>query len=138
MQATIVESQAAVEALYRALGDRIYRAVWAFSQDSDLASDAVAEAFAQALARGSAIRSPAAWIWRAAFRIAGGMLQQRSRTVSLDRSGSYEMTDPKVLEALGFDHPEEKFAKADVSDEADEPYRSKYIALVNDIKAGVN
>ena len=94
VQATIVESQAAVEALYRAQGDRIYRAVWAFSQDADLASDAVAEAFAQALARGSAIRSPAAWIWRTAFRIAGGMLQQRSRTVSLDRSGSYEMTDP--------------------------------------------
>ncbi|HWA43258.1 MAG TPA: extracellular solute-binding protein [Hypericibacter adhaerens] len=51
---------------------------------------------------------------------------------------SYEMTDPKVLAALGFDNPEEKFARADVSDEADEPYRSKYIALVNDIKAGVN
>jgi spermidine/putrescine-binding protein len=51
---------------------------------------------------------------------------------------AYEMTDPKVLESLGFDNPEEKFAKADVSDEADEPYRSKYIALVNDIKAGVN
>jgi spermidine/putrescine-binding protein len=51
---------------------------------------------------------------------------------------AYEMTDPKVLEALGFDNPEEKFAKADVSDEADEPYRSKYIALVNDVKAGVN
>lgn len=51
---------------------------------------------------------------------------------------AYEMTDPKVLEALGFDNPEEKFAKADVSDEADEPYRSKYIQLVNDIKAGVN
>ena len=38
MQATIVESQAAVEALYRAQGDKIYRAVWAFSQDADLAS----------------------------------------------------------------------------------------------------
>jgi spermidine/putrescine-binding protein len=51
---------------------------------------------------------------------------------------AYAMTDPKVLADLGFDNPEEKFAKADVSDEADEPYRSKYIALVNDIKAGVN
>jgi RNA polymerase sigma-70 factor, ECF subfamily len=94
VQATIVERQSAVEALYRAQGDRIYRAVWAFSQDADLASDAVAEAFAQALARGSAIRSPSAWIWRAAFRIAGGMLQERRRTVTLDRQTSYEMTDP--------------------------------------------
>jgi len=91
---TAAASHSAVEALYRAQGDRLWRAVWAFAQDPDVASDAVAEAFAQALARGSAIRSPKAWIWRAAFRIAGGMLQQRSRTVSLDRRGSYEMTDP--------------------------------------------
>jgi RNA polymerase sigma-70 factor (ECF subfamily) len=93
VQSTIAASHSAIEDVYRAHGDRIWRAVWAFAQDPDVASDAVAEAFAQALARGSAIRSPAAWIWRAAFRIAGGMLQQRSRTVSLDRPGSYEMTD---------------------------------------------
>jgi len=72
----------------------MWRAVWAFGRDPDIASDAVAEAFAQALARGSAIRSPSAWIWRAAFRIASGMLQDRRRTVTLDHQTSYEMTDP--------------------------------------------
>lgn len=95
MQATIAEgSRAAIEVAYREQGDRLWRAVWAYSQDPDLASDAVAEAFAQALARGTAIRSPSAWVWRAAFRIAGGMLQQRRRSGGLDRHAIYEMNDP--------------------------------------------
>ena len=64
------ESQDAVEALYRTHGEGIWRAVMAYTQDPDLASDAVAEAFAQALVRRSAIRSPARWVWRTAFRIA--------------------------------------------------------------------
>src|SRR5690349_13502080 len=55
-------NRSAIEALYRSHGDRIWRAAWAFAHDSDVASDAVAEAFAQALARGDAITSPAAWI----------------------------------------------------------------------------
>lgn len=51
---------------------------------------------------------------------------------------SYERVPQDVLVSLGFDNPEEKFALASVSDEADEPYRSKYIALVEEVKAGVN
>jgi spermidine/putrescine-binding protein len=51
---------------------------------------------------------------------------------------SYERVDPQVLADLGFDNAEEKFALASVSDEADEPYRSKYIAMVEEIKAGLN
>jgi len=39
------ESQDAVEALYRTHGEGIWRAVMAYTQDPDLASDAVAEAF---------------------------------------------------------------------------------------------
>ena len=87
------ESQDAVEALYRTQGERIWRAVMAYTQDPDLASDAVAEAFAQALVRGSAIRSPARWVWRTAFRIAAGMLQERSRSVRLAGTESYLMRD---------------------------------------------
>ena len=44
-----------------------------------MASDAVAEAFAQALRRGPAIRDVNRWVWRAAFRIARGDLQRRAR-----------------------------------------------------------
>lgn len=51
---------------------------------------------------------------------------------------AYERVDPDVLADLGFDNAEEKFALATVSDEADEPYRSKYIALVEQVKAGLN
>lgn len=41
--------------------------------DREAASDAVAEAFAQAIRRGDAIRDPAAWVWKTAFRVAKGM-----------------------------------------------------------------
>jgi RNA polymerase sigma-70 factor, ECF subfamily len=95
VQLTVAQrSEDTVEALYRTQGDRIWRAVWAFSHDPDVASDAVAEAFAQALARGKAIRSPAAWIWRAVFRIASGMLQERHRTISLSSIEAYEPSIP--------------------------------------------
>jgi RNA polymerase sigma-70 factor (ECF subfamily) len=67
--------------------------VWAFTRDPEVASDAVAEAYAQALARGKAISAPAAWIWRAAFRIAGGMLQERRQTSVLSQSAGYEPAD---------------------------------------------
>ena len=92
MQATIA-GEGRVEALYRAQGDRIWRAVWAFARDPDVASDAVAEACAQAIARGAAIHSPAAWVWRASFRIAAGILKDRRQTVGLDRQAAYELTD---------------------------------------------
>jgi DNA-directed RNA polymerase specialized sigma24 family protein len=49
------------------------------SGSREVADDAVAEAFAQALRRGSALRDPAAWVWRAAFRIAAGELKERGR-----------------------------------------------------------
>jgi RNA polymerase sigma-70 factor (ECF subfamily) len=81
----------AIEALYRAHGDRIWRAVVAYAQDPEIASDAVAEAFAQAIVRGDALRSPAGWVWRSAFRIAAGMLKDRSRSTPLVGTEYYEM-----------------------------------------------
>jgi DNA-directed RNA polymerase specialized sigma24 family protein len=50
----------------------MWQAVFAFAGDPEVASDAVAEAFAQALRRGDAIRSPERWLWRTVFRIALG------------------------------------------------------------------
>jgi len=38
--------------------------------DPEVASDAVAEAFAQLIRRGDEVRDPRAWVWRSAFRIA--------------------------------------------------------------------
>src|SRR5690242_9398258 len=72
-----IEVRASVEALYRADGARLWRAVYAFAGDEEIASDAVAEAYAQVLARGDAVRDAAAWTWRAAFRISAGALEAR-------------------------------------------------------------
>jgi hypothetical protein len=41
-----------VEAVYRADAERLWRAVYAFAGDAEIASDSVAEAFAQLLHRG--------------------------------------------------------------------------------------
>ena len=73
----------AIERSYRDERERLWRALLLFSGDPEVASDAVAEAFAQALRRGDAIRDPAAWVWCAAFRIARGDLQRRSSTIEL-------------------------------------------------------
>lgn len=68
-----------VERLYREEGRRLWWALVAYSGDQDVASDAVAEAFAQALGRGDSLRDPLAWIWRVAFRVAAGELKRRRR-----------------------------------------------------------
>jgi hypothetical protein len=67
-----------VESLYRVQGARLWRSIALSTGSRDVADDAVAEAFAQAIARGDAIHDPAAWIWRAAFGIAAGELKERS------------------------------------------------------------
>ena len=92
-----------VERLYRERGDRIWRAVLAFSADQEVASDAVAEAFAQVLRRGDEVRAPERWIWRAAFRIAAGELKERKRKGVAVSPGSYEMEEPArdLVLALG-------------------------------------
>jgi RNA polymerase sigma-70 factor, ECF subfamily len=66
-------------ALFEEESPKLWRAVFAFAGDREIASDAVAEAFAQCLRRGDAIRDPRAWIWRSAFRIAAGELKDRGR-----------------------------------------------------------
>jgi DNA-directed RNA polymerase specialized sigma24 family protein len=61
-----------VEDLYRTEGPRLWRSVMAFTGNRDVTDDAVSEAFTQLLGRGDSVRDPARWVWRAAFKIAGG------------------------------------------------------------------
>ncbi len=82
-----------LELLYREHGNRLWWALVAFSGDREIASDAEAEAFAQALRRGDAIRDPLAWVWKAAFRIASGELQERGRVVQAASETSYELPE---------------------------------------------
>jgi len=67
----------AVEQVFRAQHARLWKSLVLWAGDPDVASDAVAEAFAQVLARGDAVRDPTAWVWRAAFKIAGRELATR-------------------------------------------------------------
>jgi RNA polymerase sigma factor (sigma-70 family) len=78
-----------VERVYRDHGPRIWRALFAYVRDRDVATDALAEAFAQLLARGDAVRDPVGWTWRVAFRIAAGELKERARR-------TYELPDLPV------------------------------------------
>jgi RNA polymerase sigma-70 factor (ECF subfamily) len=100
-----------VERLYREHGTRLWWAVLAYSGDRDVASDAVAEAFAQLLRRGDQVRSPAAWTWKAAFRIAAGDMKRRQRMLG---SGSavdvpYDLPEASpVVTALGELSPKQR------------------------------
>lgn len=91
----LVETESAkeIECLYRRDHARLWRSLLGFTGDPELAKDAVAEAFAQAIGRGDAIAHHDRWVWRAAFRIASAELKQRSRRMPL-REASYEMAEP--------------------------------------------
>lgn len=69
-----------VRAVYVADHARLWRSLYAFSGSREVADEASAEAFAQALRRGDEIRDVAAWVWRSAYAIARGELQRRSRS----------------------------------------------------------
>lgn len=101
MWETTSHDHAEIAQLYADEGPRLWRAVFAFSQERDVTDDAVAEAFAQCLRRGAAVRDPRAWIWRSAFRIAAGELQDRRRRLSgIVPDVAYEIPD-ETLPLLG-------------------------------------
>ena len=94
-----------LERLYREQGQRMWRALYAYAGDPEVASDAVSEAFAQALRRGDAIREVDRWVWRSAFRIAAGeMKRRRDVPVQAFVDATYEMEEParELLEALRY------------------------------------
>jgi DNA-directed RNA polymerase specialized sigma24 family protein len=66
-----------VESAYRQIHERLWQSLFSFTGDRDIASDAEVEAFRQVLQRGDAVDDISKWVWRAAFRIAGGMLSER-------------------------------------------------------------
>jgi RNA polymerase sigma factor (sigma-70 family) len=88
--------------LYRVEYERLWRAVYAFARNSEVASDSVAEAFAQCLRRGDQVRDPRAWVWRAAFAIARGTLADRARWVRFpsEEPGPSESGAGRVMTAL--------------------------------------
>lgn len=97
--------RARVRATYEEVHPPLWRAVIAWSGSVEVADEAAAEAFAQLLRRGDEVRDPAAWVWRAAFRLAAGDLQRRrragGRTVDVERAeGLVGRTDRLPDDAL--------------------------------------
>ena len=68
-----------IEHVWRVHRATMWRSLVAWTGDRELSSDALSEAFAQALGRGDALDTPDRWIWKAAFRIAAGELAKRRR-----------------------------------------------------------
>jgi DNA-directed RNA polymerase specialized sigma24 family protein len=96
-----VEGVVRVESVYRSIHGRLWRALWSFTGDREVASDAEAEAFAEVLRRGDAVDDVSGWVWRSAFRIAAGLLAERSRPVP-STAVSEETSGPgSVAEFLG-------------------------------------
>ena len=104
VQDSLVTADRGLERLYREDGTRLWRALVAFSGDREVASDAVAEAFAQALGRGDNLRDPQLWVWRAALRIAAGELKDRGRSRALAFDSGYEMEEPPARLVAGLAH----------------------------------
>jgi DNA-directed RNA polymerase specialized sigma24 family protein len=111
-----------LEALYREQAPRLWRALLAYAGDGEVASDALAETFAQAIARGDAIEQPEVWVWRVAFRIAAGELKDRRRHLPPGVDRGYEMPEPvpELITALGQISPNQRLAVV-LHDYADRP-----------------
>jgi RNA polymerase sigma factor (sigma-70 family) len=91
VQDATVGQRGSFEQVYRDEGGRLWRSLLLFTGNAEAASDAVAEAFTQALGRWDRIRDPRAWVWKAAYRIAAGELARR-RTLT-------ELPDDLAMEA---------------------------------------
>lgn len=100
------------ELVYREHGARLWRSVLLYSGDPEVSSDAVAEAFAQAIRRGKEVRDPLAWVTRAAFRIAAGELKARRRSDDPVIEVAYDMAEPasELIAALHQLSPKQRAA----------------------------
>lgn len=90
-----------LEGIFRTEAPKLWRSLLLSTGSRDVASDAVAEAFAQALRRGERLSDPTRWIWRAGFRIAAGEMKRWRETPVLEES-TYRMEEDMldVLQAL--------------------------------------
>ena len=114
----------ALERVYREEADRIWRALLGYTGSTDVASEAVSETFAQALARGDDLSSPRAWVWTASFKIAKGLLVDRNASSYQAEVLAGELPDPVVdlVRALAT-LPERQRACIVMHDYGDRPVR---------------
>jgi RNA polymerase sigma-70 factor, ECF subfamily len=86
------------DALFREAGSGVFRTLYAYTGGRrEIAEEAVAEAFARAMARSAAIRDPIAWIYRTAFRLANEELRAEGKRGSVSAE---EASPPSELSGL--------------------------------------
>jgi RNA polymerase sigma-70 factor (ECF subfamily) len=90
----VSDSRLRLEEVYRAHRERLWRSLFAFTGDRNVAEDALAETFAQALARGEEIERIDAWVWRTAFRVAAGQMKERESRPLPERDQAYYLPEP--------------------------------------------
>lgn len=90
----------------------MWRALFAYSGDRDVARDALAEAFARALQTETVIQDLPAWLWRVAFRLASAELRHRGRMRQALEPPRYEMPEPlpELMAALKQLSPKQRLA----------------------------
>jgi RNA polymerase sigma-70 factor (ECF subfamily) len=102
-----------LEAVYQEHGPTLWRSLFAYTGGRrDVADDAVAEAFARALASASRIRNPVPWLYRVAYRVAASEMKREGERGNLPGEGSDPPADglPAVLEALRHLSPAQRSA----------------------------
>ena len=85
-----------LELLFQEEAPRLWRSLVLSTGSPEIASDAVAEAFAQALRAGARVRDPLPWIWRVALRTADREVRGQAQLRSVDPAVAYEMPEPIV------------------------------------------
>lgn len=122
MQDSLVdERQAHIEAVYRSEFPKLWRALYGYAGDAEVASDAAAEAFARAIRDQEGIRDLAAWTWRVAFRVAAAELRRRGTHLPAETT-AYEVPHPvpELVAALRTLSPNQRLAVV-LHDYADRP-----------------
>ena len=116
------EARERISAAYREQGPTMWRALYSFTGDREIASDALAEAFARALRDGDQVREPVAWTWRVSFRIASAELRRRAHENASVTDELYELDDPvpELMTALAQISPNQRLAVL-LHDYADRP-----------------
>jgi len=90
------DAQQRIERVFRESGARLERALLLYAGSREVARDALAEAFVQALHRGDELRTPERWVTKVAFRLAAAELKRQASLVAEAPSASYELPEPAV------------------------------------------
>jgi RNA polymerase sigma factor (sigma-70 family) len=107
---TRVKPEHDVEAAYREQAARLYHALLGYTGDPEIARDALAEAFARAMASQGRIDTLVPWIWKVAFRVATEELRRR-KTLSPPAEAEVQPPQPpELFEALARLSPRQRAA----------------------------